>query len=62
MYCVCVCVMFQAKPKESHLNAVKRIFKYLSGTTPLDLFYPFTNDFDYVGIEIQNTEVMITPS
>ena len=26
MYSVCLCAIFQAYPKESHLNAVKRIF------------------------------------
>ncbi|GKD57738.1 putative ribonuclease H-like domain-containing protein [Tanacetum coccineum] len=29
MYAVCVCLHFQVTPKTSHLNAVKRIFKYL---------------------------------
>jgi hypothetical protein len=31
---------FQADPKESHLQAVKRIFRYLKGTTDLGLWYP----------------------
>ena len=31
---------FQASPKESHLNAVKRILKYLNGTIHLGLWYP----------------------
>ncbi|XP_074346220.1 secreted RxLR effector protein 161-like [Apium graveolens] len=39
---------FPSKPKESHLNVVKRIFKYLSGTITLGLFYPITNAFDLV--------------
>ncbi|GJV21123.1 putative ribonuclease H-like domain-containing protein [Tanacetum coccineum] len=33
MYAVCVCSRFQVTPKTSHLNAVKRIFKYLKGHT-----------------------------
>ncbi|KAL8154856.1 hypothetical protein AgCh_000268 [Apium graveolens] len=49
MYSVCVCARFQAKPKESYLNAVKRIFRYLSGTINLGLFYPITSTFDLVG-------------
>ncbi|KAL8135932.1 hypothetical protein AgCh_010520 [Apium graveolens] len=49
MYSVCVCARFQAKSKESHLNAVKRIFRYLSGTINLGLFYPITSTFDLVG-------------
>ncbi len=31
---------FQANPKESHLQAVKRIFRYLKGTAEFGLWYP----------------------
>ena len=31
---------FQATPKETHVLAVKRIFKYLKGTTDFGLWYP----------------------
>lgn len=31
---------FQANPKETHLEAVKRIFKYLQGTQNYGLWYP----------------------
>ena len=48
MNSVCVCARFASKPKESRLNVVKRIFKYLSGTITLGLFYPITNAFDLV--------------
>ena len=37
MYNVCLCARFQAWPKESHLNAVKIIFRYLKGTIEIDL-------------------------
>ena len=30
---------FQSNPKQSHLNAVKRILRYLVGTTNLGLWY-----------------------
>ena len=40
MYSVCLCARYQSNPKESHLNAVKRIFRYLSGTKNLGLWYP----------------------
>jgi len=40
MQYVCVCARFQANPKESHLNVVKRILKYLKGTTCFGLWYP----------------------
>ena len=32
MFCVCLCARFQACPKESHLIALKRIFRYLFST------------------------------
>ncbi|KAL8088105.1 hypothetical protein AgCh_038029 [Apium graveolens] len=38
MYATCLCARFQADPREPHLTAVKRIFKYLKGTTDLGLF------------------------
>jgi hypothetical protein len=31
---------FQAAPKESHVLAVERIFKYLKGTKEFGLWYP----------------------
>ncbi|GJX57715.1 putative ribonuclease H-like domain-containing protein [Tanacetum coccineum] len=31
MFSVCACSIFQIQPKVSHLNAVKRIFRYLKG-------------------------------
>ncbi|KAH9685562.1 Integrase catalytic domain-containing protein [Citrus sinensis] len=40
MFGVCLCARFQSCPKESHLLAVKRIFRYLSGTIDIGLWYP----------------------
>ncbi|GJV29361.1 retrovirus-related pol polyprotein from transposon TNT 1-94 [Tanacetum coccineum] len=37
---------YQANPKESHLVAVKRIFRYLKGTLNLGLWYPKGSGFD----------------
>ncbi|XP_077237360.1 secreted RxLR effector protein 161-like [Tasmannia lanceolata] len=48
MFSVCICARFQSGPKESHLSAVKRIFKYLKGT-PLGLWYERSNEFNLVG-------------
>ncbi|KAJ9565499.1 hypothetical protein OSB04_001465 [Centaurea solstitialis] len=48
MFVVCVCARFQVRPKESHLHAVKRIFKYLKGQPKLGLWYPYDNSFDLV--------------
>ena len=46
MFSTCLCARFQANPKESHLIAVKRIFKYLRGTASLGIFYPANGKFD----------------
>ncbi|GKA63215.1 retrovirus-related pol polyprotein from transposon TNT 1-94 [Tanacetum coccineum] len=37
---------YQANPKESHLVVVKRIFRYLKGTSNLGLWYPKGSGFD----------------
>ena len=39
VFSVGVCSRFQSNPKVSHLNAVKRIIKYVSGTCDYGLFY-----------------------
>ncbi|GKB23015.1 retrovirus-related pol polyprotein from transposon TNT 1-94 [Tanacetum coccineum] len=40
MFSVCLCALFQEDPKLSHLEAVKRIFRYIKGTMHLGLWYP----------------------
>ncbi|KAL8147667.1 hypothetical protein AgCh_005113 [Apium graveolens] len=49
MYATCLCARFQADPREPHLTAVKRIFKYLKGTAALGLWYPRESDFKLIG-------------
>jgi len=49
MYATCLCARFQADPREPHLIAVKRIFRYLKGTTSLGLWYPRESDFSLIG-------------
>ncbi|GJY32909.1 retrovirus-related pol polyprotein from transposon TNT 1-94, partial [Tanacetum coccineum] len=39
IYAICLCAQYQAKPIENHLNAVKRIFRYLKGTIKIGLWY-----------------------
>ncbi|KAJ9560455.1 hypothetical protein OSB04_005615 [Centaurea solstitialis] len=46
MFAVCVCARFQVRPKDSHLQAIKRIFKYLKGQPRLGLWYPFDSPFE----------------
>ncbi|KAI3735242.1 hypothetical protein L6452_14734 [Arctium lappa] len=46
MFSTCLCARYQANPKESHVSAVKRIFRYLKGTTNLDLWYPKDTSFE----------------
>ena len=38
-FSVGICSRFQYKPKASHLNAIKRIIKYVGGTCDYGLFY-----------------------
>ncbi|GJX35181.1 retrovirus-related pol polyprotein from transposon TNT 1-94 [Tanacetum coccineum] len=39
-FAICMCARYQAWPTEKHLNAVKRIFRYLKGTVNRGLWYP----------------------
>ncbi|KAI3669723.1 hypothetical protein L6452_41087 [Arctium lappa] len=49
MYSTCLCARYQSEPKESHLIAVKRIFRYMKGTPNLGLWYPKDTGFDLIG-------------
>ncbi|GJY67300.1 retrovirus-related pol polyprotein from transposon TNT 1-94 [Tanacetum coccineum] len=59
IYAVCLCAQYQAKPTEMHLNAVKRIFRYLKGTISMGLWYSKDSsmsltayaDVDHVGCQ-----------
>ncbi|GKB85115.1 putative ribonuclease H-like domain-containing protein [Tanacetum coccineum] len=48
MFAVCACARHQVIPKECHLYAVKRIFRYLKGYPKLGLWYPKESPFDLV--------------
>ena len=49
MFCVCLCARFQACLKESHLIALKKIFRYLIGTQNLGLWYPKKLSLELIG-------------
>nr|GEW86572.1 hypothetical protein [Tanacetum cinerariifolium] len=40
------CAMYQARPTEKHLKEVKRIFRYLRGTSNMGLWYPKDSGFE----------------
>ncbi|GJR73148.1 hypothetical protein Tco_0085513 [Tanacetum coccineum] len=48
-FSTCLCARYQANLKESHLIAVKRIFRYLKGTPSLGMWYPKCLGFDLKG-------------
>nr|GEY56937.1 hypothetical protein [Tanacetum cinerariifolium] len=48
MFAACACARYQVTPKECHLHAVKRIFRYLKGHLKLGLWYPKEYPFDLV--------------
>src|SRR3954463_7467583 len=49
LFSVCLCARFQSDPRESHLTAVKRIMRYLKGTTSVDLVYRRSKEYNLVG-------------
>ncbi|KAL8121885.1 hypothetical protein AgCh_018575 [Apium graveolens] len=49
IFATCLCARFQADPRESHLVAIKRIFRYLKGTPNLGIWYPRESGFDLIG-------------
>nr|GEW34887.1 hypothetical protein [Tanacetum cinerariifolium] len=48
IFVVCACARHQVTPKECHLHAVKRIFRYLKGHPKLGLWYHKESLFDLV--------------
>ncbi|GKE23242.1 hypothetical protein Tco_1434754 [Tanacetum coccineum] len=39
VFAVCMCARYQSKPAKKHLEAVKRVFRYLQGTINMGLWY-----------------------
>nr|GEY66664.1 hypothetical protein [Tanacetum cinerariifolium] len=48
MFVVCACARHQVTPKECHLHAVKRIFRYLKVHPKLGIWYPKDSPFNLV--------------
>ncbi|GJW65290.1 hypothetical protein Tco_0117174 [Tanacetum coccineum] len=40
VFAVCMCARYQSKPTKKHLDAVKRVFRYIQGTINMGLWYP----------------------
>ena len=49
MFSICMCAKFQSNPKESHLNTVKKIFKYLKATQNLRFWFFKQSSMDLIG-------------
>ncbi|GKE98941.1 retrovirus-related pol polyprotein from transposon TNT 1-94, partial [Tanacetum coccineum] len=43
LFVVCMCAKYQTKPTKKHLEAIKRVFRYLRGTIHMGLWYPKDN-------------------
>nr|GFB44879.1 hypothetical protein [Tanacetum cinerariifolium] len=59
VFVVCMCARYQAKPTKKHLEALKRVFRYLKGTINWGFWYPKDTtmaltayaDADYAGCQ-----------
>lgn len=49
MFSACLCEVFKKKPREVHLIVVKRIFRFLIGTSNLGFCFKKKNDFKLIG-------------
>ncbi|KAA0067564.1 Retrovirus-related Pol polyprotein from transposon TNT 1-94 [Cucumis melo var. makuwa] len=47
-YAVGICAQYQSDPRTSHLNAVKRIIKYVHGTTDFGILYSYDTSSELV--------------
>jgi hypothetical protein len=49
LFSVCLCARFQASPRTSHRQAVKKIFRYLPYTSELGLWYSASSSLSLLG-------------
>ena len=59
MHVVGLVARFQANPKETYVLAIKRILKYLKGTTEFGLWYPKGNELTLVAYIDADWEISI---
>jgi hypothetical protein len=67
-FSVCLCTRFQASPRTSHRQAVKKIFRYLRYTTELGLWYSASSslllfgfsDADFAGCRVDRKSTLNT--
>jgi hypothetical protein len=65
-FSVCLCARFQASPRTSHRQAVKRIFRYLRYTPVLGLWYSASSslllldfsDADFAGCRVDRKSTL----
>ncbi|TYK01005.1 Retrovirus-related Pol polyprotein from transposon TNT 1-94 [Cucumis melo var. makuwa] len=50
-----ICARYQSDPRTSHLNAVKRIIKYVHGTTDFRILYSYNTSSELVGYHYYKT-------
>jgi hypothetical protein len=68
IFSVCICVRFQASPRESHLKATKRILRHLKHTQNVRLWYPKGakfkiigySDLNYAGCKVERRSISST--
>ena len=58
MFATCLCARFQSSPREYRLNSIKRIFKYLSESLHLGLWYPRSSSFNLISIRMRTLLVV----
>ncbi|XP_057808439.1 uncharacterized mitochondrial protein AtMg00810-like [Salvia miltiorrhiza] len=53
-FAVGVCARYQSDPKEPHMDAAKRILRYLKGTPDIGLWYPADENFKLSGYSVSD--------
>ena len=54
IFSICMCARYQSDPRESHLPTSRRIFRYLSGTQNVGLWYSNNFSFELIAYSDSN--------